>query len=91
MDAGRVPTANGANGWSWEEPAAKVESVNGQIGAVVLNQDSVADTPTRVAMTPAERAKLDELTATTEWTDVLNKPAFGSASLLDAADVLLKG
>ena len=89
--AGRVPTANGANGWSWEEPAAKVESVNGQIGAVVLNQDSVADTPTRVAMTPAERAKLDELTVTTEWADVLNKPAFGSASLLDAADVLLKG
>ena len=28
---------------------------------------------------------------TTEWADVLNKPAFGSASLLDAADVLLKG
>ena len=89
--AGRVPTANGADGWSWADPAAKVESVNGQIGVVVLNQDSVADTPTRVAMTPAERAKLSSLTVTTEWTDVLNKPAFGSASLLDATTVLLKG
>lgn len=89
--AGRVPTANGADGWSWADPAAKVESVNGQIGVVVLNQDSVADTSTRVAMTPAERSKLSSLTVTTEWTDVLNKPAFGSASLLDATTVLLKG
>lgn len=41
--------------------AAPVQSVAGRTGAVTLSLDDAADTATRLALTPAERAKLDDI------------------------------
>ena len=89
--AGKVPTANGVDGWSWEYTPNDVQSVNGQTGAVALDLDDIDDTAARLAMTPLERAKLALLTGTPDWSDVQGKPAFGTAALADTSDFLAPG
>jgi hypothetical protein len=79
---GAVPRANGADGWGW------------QILAMPTTLDQIADTATRLAMTPAERASLASLTGgtvTIGWSDITGKPAFGSASLQDVTYFRLAG
>ena len=88
VTAGWVPTANGADGWGWKEVKAGVTKVNGKIGDVTLTLADIADSLPRVAMTQTERLKLDGLTATPDWTDVQNKPVFGTAAYSNAADFL---
>lgn len=58
---GWVPTANGANNWSWEEILAEVISINGQQGIVSMDLDDIPDGSTRLALTPAERTLIDDL------------------------------
>jgi hypothetical protein len=89
--AGKVPTANGAGGWSWAAIVAGVQSVNGQQGTVTLTFDEVADTATRVAMTPAERSKLGQLTTTPAYSSLTGKPVLGTASALNMTEVLQPG
>ena len=88
VPAGEVPTANGAGSWTWDVIPAAVVSVNGLDGVVVLDLDDVADTATRLAMTPAERSKLAGLNNPPAWADISGKPAFGDAALADADDFL---
>lgn len=88
---GYVPMANGVNGWTWEAIVAGVESVNGQSGDVTLTMDDIADTATRVAMEPAERAKLADVQVNPEWSTLTNVPAFGTAALMQEEDVLTPG
>jgi len=88
--AGLVPTTSGVDTWSWDAlPAAPVQSVNSLTGTVVLTLDDIADTATRVSMTPAERAQLGSLSL--DWASITGKPAFGSASLLDSSAFLAPG
>lgn len=47
-----------------------VTSVNGQTGAVVLDQDDIADTATYVRMLPAERSKLTGIEANAEVNNI---------------------
>ena len=88
---GYVPMANGVNGWTWEEIVAGVESVNGLTGTIVLDLDDIADTATRLALTPAERTKLDDVKVNPDWSDLTNVPLFGTAALMQAEDVLTPG
>jgi len=77
--AGAVPRANGAGGWGWEVVVAPTDL------------DDIPDSPTRLAMTPAERTLLTSLAGedfTVAWTEVTGKPAFGSASLANTTDFL---
>jgi hypothetical protein len=86
---GRVPTANGADSWTWQPvPSDIISAVAGRTGNVVLNLDDSADTSTRVAMLPAERTKLTGLTATPAWSSLLGVPAFGSAALVNTTAFL---
>jgi hypothetical protein len=39
-------------------------------------------------MTAAERTKLDELTTTPDWDDIVDKPTFGTAAAMDASEFL---
>ena len=55
VPAGYVPTANGANNWSWEEILAGVITVNGKDGVVTLTLEDIPDAVNRLAMTVAER------------------------------------
>lgn len=80
VPAGEVPTANGVDGWAWKMPAQAVTTVAGRSGDVVLNLNDVANSSTRVSMTPAERTKLTGLTATPSWTVITDKPTLGTAS-----------
>ena len=82
VTAGYVPMANGVGGWGWAEIVAGVQAVNGQQGEVTLTLDDLADTATRLAMTQAERDKLEGLTATPSYTDLLDKPTLGTAAAL---------
>jgi hypothetical protein len=91
VSAGYVPTATGVGGWGWAAIVAGVETVNGQEGTVTLTLDHMADTATRLALTPAERTKLSGLTATPAYADITGKPALGTASALNTADVLQPG
>jgi hypothetical protein len=91
VTAGYVPIANGVNGWSWGAIVAGVQAVNGQQGEVTLSLDDLADTEARLAMTPAERTKLEELAAGISYTDLTNKPVLGTAAGLDTEDVLQPG
>src|SRR6478672_6090794 len=90
VPAGWVPVANGVDSWDWEELVGGVESVNGQTGAVVLDADDIADGLTKVQMTQVERDKLAGIDGS-DWADITNKPAFGTASLLDDTQVLRPG
>ena len=72
--AGAVPTANGADGWGW------------QIPAIPVNLDDVPDSATRQAVTPEERAALEDILtngSVVTWDNINDKPAFGSAALED--------
>jgi hypothetical protein len=91
VSAGYVPTTNGADGWGWTEIVAGVQAVNGQQGDVTLSLDDLADTATRLAMTPAERTKLGQLSTSISYTNLTDKPTFGTASALDAEEVLRSG
>ena len=55
VPASYVPTANGANSWSWALNLSGVTEINGLTGDVTLDLDDLDDTATRLAMTPAER------------------------------------
>jgi hypothetical protein len=88
--AGQIPTASGVDTWSWDDPpAVPVQSVNLQTGDVSLDLDNIPDTATRLAMTPAERDKLENLSL--EWDDITDKPAFGTAALEDTGAFLAPG
>lgn len=91
VGAGRVPTANGANGWSWELPPNNIESVNGQIGLVNLTLDEIPDATDRLAMTAAERTKLSDLTTTPDYSDILNTPDLGSMAERAEDEFIEKG
>jgi hypothetical protein len=88
---GYVPTANGVGGWGWAAIVAGVEAVNGQQGTVTLTLDHLADTATRLAMTQAERTKLEELDTSISYTNLLDKPTLGTLAALDTEDVLQPG
>ena len=88
---GYVPMANGVDGWTWEEIVAGVESVNGLTGTIVLDLDDIADTATRLALTPAERTKLDDVKVNPDWSDLTSVPLFGTAALMQEEDVLTPG
>ena len=77
VPAGYVPTANGTNGWDWEEAMPST-----------ISADIVTDTSNKVMMLPAERTKLIGLTATPAWSSIVGKPNFGTASLLNTNQVL---
>lgn len=76
---GFVPTASGIDSWGW----AAIPDVD---------FDVVEDTATYVKMTPAERDKLASIeegaqeNVDPDWSDVQNKPDFGSAAEQDAGD-----
>jgi hypothetical protein len=91
VTAGYVPTATGAGGWGWAAIVSGVEAVNGQQGLVTLTLDDLADTAARVAMTLAERTKLEELDTSISYTNLLDKPTLGTAAALDTEDVLQPG
>jgi hypothetical protein len=91
VTAGWVPTANGVDGWGWAAIVAGVESVNGQQGEVTLTLDHLVDTATRLAMTPAERTKLEELDTSISYNNLLDKPDLGTVAELDIEDVLQPG
>ena len=91
VTAGYVPIANGVNGWGWGAIVAGVQSVNGQSGMVSLTLDHLADTATRVSMTPAERTKLGLLSTTISYNSLDDKPNLGSASELNTYEVLSPG
>jgi len=91
VTAGYVPKANGAGGWSWGAIVAGVQVVNGQQGEVTLSLDDLADTEARLAMTPAERTKLEQLAAGISYTDLTNKPVLGTAAGLDTEDIVQRG
>ena len=72
--AGAVPTANGADGWGWRIPA------------IPADLDDVPDSATRQAVTPEERAALEDILtngSVVTWDNINDKPAFGSAALRD--------
>ena len=77
VPAGHVPTANGANGWDWEEAMPST-----------ISADIVVDTASRVMMLPVERSKLGGLTASPAWGSIVGKPNFGTAALLNTNQVL---
>jgi hypothetical protein len=89
--AGYVPTATGAGGWSWAQIVAGVQAVNGQQGNVTLTLNDLADTATRVAMTPEERTKLSSLQDTSSYLDLTDRPALGTAAALNTDEVLQPG
>jgi hypothetical protein len=91
VTAGYVPTANGVGSWGWAEIIAGVQAVNGQQGEVTLSLDDLADTETRLAMTPDERTKLEELSTSISYADLTDKPTFGSAAELAIEEVLQPG
>lgn len=91
VQAGYVPTANGVDGWGWAAIVAGVQSVNSKQGAVVLTLDDLANTATRVSMTPAERTKLGQLTTTPAYADLTGKPTLGTAAALNSDQVLRPG
>jgi hypothetical protein len=91
VTAGYVPTANGVDGWGWAAIVSGVEAVNGKQGMVTLTLDDLADTATRLAMTPAERTKLTELETSISYTNLLDKPTLGTAAALNTEDVLQPG
>ena len=91
VTAGYVPTANGVDGWGWAAIVSGVESVNGKGGAVTLTLNDLADTATRLAMTPAERSKLEELDTSISYDDLLDKPPLGTAAAQDAEAFLQPG
>jgi hypothetical protein len=88
--AGYVPTATGAGGWNWAQIVAGVQAVNGQQGTVTLTLNDLADTATRVAMTPAERTQLAGL-STISYSSLTGKPDLGTAAALNTEEVLLPG
>ena len=72
--AGAVPTANGADGWGWDIPAIPVDL------------DDVPDSATRLALTPAERAALQDIVdngSTVTWASINDKPLPGSPEFVD--------
>ena len=92
VEEGKIPTATGVDGWGWQDPPAdRVTSVNGKEGAVNLTLDDIAETVDNVTITAEQRTKLDGLTATPDWEDIENKPAFGGAALLEENEVLQPG
>jgi hypothetical protein len=91
VSAGYVPTATGAGGWGWAEIVAGVQTVNGYQGDVMLTLNDLADTTARVAMTPAERTKLQALDTSISYNNLQDKPVLGTAAALDAEDVLQPG
>jgi hypothetical protein len=91
VTAGYVPTANGVDGWGWAEIVAGVQAVNGQQGTVTLTLDDLADTATRLAMTPAERTKLTALQEVISYTDLTDKPTLGTAAAQATEDFLQPG
>jgi hypothetical protein len=91
VTAGYVPTATGAGGWGWAAIVSGVEIVNGKQGTVTLTLDDLADTAARVAMTPAERTKLEELDTSISYTNLLDKPTLGTAAALNTGQVLQPG
>jgi hypothetical protein len=91
VTAGYVPTANGVGGWGWAQIVAGVQSVNGQQGTVTLSLNDLVDTATRLAMTPAERTKLEQLSTSISYTDLTDKPTFGTVSALNTEEVLQPG
>lgn len=86
--AGQVPTANGADSWGWAPIPTPVTSVNNQTGAIQLTLDQIPDGSGRVSLTPAQRTKLDDLTATPAWDSITGKPTFGSAAFKAEEDFL---
>lgn len=89
VPAGQVPTANGADSWSWDPlPPTGVTSLNGATGAILLTADELPETPSRVVMTAAERTKLASLTATPSWNDLLDRPTLGTAAAANVTDFL---
>jgi hypothetical protein len=91
VTAGYVPTANGAGGWGWAAIVAGVQSVNGKQGTVMLTLDDLADTDTRLALTPGERTVLTALADGISYTELTDKPTLGTAAALDAEDLLQPG
>lgn len=89
VPAGRVPTANGLNGWAWL--AQSVQSVSGKTGVVVLNLDDVADAADRFALTAAQRTKLNALSLTPDWTSIANAPDIGSMAAEEAQNYIRTG
>ena len=81
---GYVPTANGANTWQWQEILAGVVTINGQQGDVTLDLDDLADTATRLAMTPAERQAINDLGTAANH----DAEDFLPSSGIDASDVV---
>jgi len=85
--------------WTSETPAASVDSVNGQTGAVVLDADDIDDTSTAHKFaTAAELTKLAgiapgaEVNVNADWNavsgdaQILNKPTLGTAAAADTTD-----
>ena len=84
--AGYVPTSNGIGYWNWEpvaavdpgpQPGEYVSSVNGMSDIVNLTLDNVPATPTKLTLTPAERASIATIgtaATTAEWSKVTGKP-----------------
>ena len=91
VPASHVPMANGADGWSWQLVTVPVTSVNGQTGDIVLDLGSINDTAGRLALTPAERSKIDAVKVRPDWSDLDSVPAFGSAALAETTDFLAPG
>jgi len=91
VTAGWVPTATGADGWGWAAIVSGVETVNGQQGDVTLSLDDLADTATRLAMTPTERTKLEELATSISYNNLLDTPTLGTVAALDTEAVLQPG
>jgi hypothetical protein len=58
------------------------------IDDVILDMDDFADSPTRIAMTPAERTKLAAMTGSTSYNDLTDKPTLGTAAAAATTDFL---
>jgi len=58
---GQSPVSDGNGSWYWAPVVGGVVSVNTQTGEVVLDLDDMADTATRLALTPEERAIIANL------------------------------
>ena len=89
--AGRVPTANGLNGWSWAAVVAGVSSVAGMTGAVTLTLNDIANSSSRFWMSLAQRDKLNALTETPSWNSLVDMPDFGTMAQEDAETFIARG
>ena len=87
-DTGREKTGNGVDAWedlpyfggSGGGGGGAVDSVNGEIGVVVLNTDDISDTgATNKYVTSAEKTKLSGIETGADVTDTTNVAAAGAA------------